>query len=327
MATTAAACLSCNDLRVSFSIRGETARAVRGVGFEIGEKKTLGIVGESGCGKSVTALSIMRLVPVPPAKIEAGEIHFEGKNLLAIDEKQMRGIRGQRISMIFQDPMTSLNPVFTCGSQVAEPLLMHKGMDKRAAAEFCEGLFAEVGITEPKRVYSSYPHQLSGGMRQRVMIAMALACAPKLLIADEPTTALDVTVQAKLLELLKKLQDTKDMSMVLITHNLGIVAGMAHDVLVMYAGEVVESAPSRRLFDSPLHPYTDCLLKTIPSIDKKRDRLTVIPGSVPTPLEIPAGCAFHPRCPRAVEKCKTEHPALHGVSGDGGHQVRCHLYG
>jgi oligopeptide/dipeptide ABC transporter ATP-binding protein len=223
--------------------------------------------------------------------------------------------------------MTSLNPVFTCGSQVTEPLLLHKGMDKRQAADFCMELFSEVGITEPKRVFSSYPHHLSGGMRQRVMIAMALACSPRLLIADEPTTALDVTVQAKLLELLKKLQDTKDMSMVLITHNLGIVAGMAHNVIVMYAGEIVESAPAGKLFDSPRHPYTDCLLKTVPSIDKKSERLTVIPGNVPTPLEIPEGCAFHPRCPRVTDRCKKESPPLHCVDGtDSSHQVRCHLY-
>jgi ABC-type dipeptide/oligopeptide/nickel transport system ATPase component len=244
-------CLTCNDLRVSFRIRKKNACAVRGVSFSVGDRATLGIVGESGCGKSVTAAAIMRLVPVPPGKIESGSIRFEGNDLLAIPEKQMRAVRGRRISMVFQDPMTSLNPVFTCGYQTAEPLIFHNGMDKRAAAEFSMELFAEVGIAEPKRVFASYPHNLSGGMRQRVMIAMALACSPRLLIADEPTTALDVTVQAKLLELLKKLQDTKNMSMVLITHNLGIVAGMARDVIVMYAGEIVESAPATELFASP----------------------------------------------------------------------------
>ncbi|MDR0330527.1 MAG: ABC transporter ATP-binding protein [Chitinispirillales bacterium] len=321
-------CLSCSDLRVSFRIQKKTARAVRGVSFELDDRKTLGIVGESGCGKSVTASSIMRLIPAPPGKIEAGTMLFEGKDLLSIPEKQMREVRGRRISMIFQDPMTSLNPVFTCGHQVAEPLILHKGMGKRAAAELCAELFSEVGIAEPKRVFSSYPHNLSGGMRQRVMIAMALACSPRLLIADEPTTALDVTVQAKLLELLKKLQDAKGMSMILITHNLGIVAGMAHDVMVMYAGEVVESAPARAIFDSPRHPYTERLLKTIPSIEKRSGRLTVIPGTVPTPLEIPDGCPFHPRCQRATERCGKEHPALRRVDGGGGkHQARCHLYG
>jgi oligopeptide/dipeptide ABC transporter ATP-binding protein len=332
-------CLTCNGLRVSFRIQKKTAYAVRGVSFSVGDRATLGIVGESGCGKSVTAAAIMRLISDPPGKIEAGSILFEGQDLLAIPEKQMRGVRGRRISMVFQDPMTSLNPVFTCGYQTAEPLFLHRGMDKRAAAELSMELFAEVGIAEPKRVFASYPHNLSGGMRQRVMIAMALACSPALLIADEPTTALDVTVQARLLELLRKLQDTKDMSMILITHNLGIVAGMARDVIVMYAGEVVESAPSAELFASPKHPYTDCLLKTVPSIEKRGERLTVIPGTVPTPLEIPEGCPFHPRCPEAKERCKKEHPELRrsdggsgsdsvnaANDGSGGHYVRCHLY-
>jgi len=320
-------CLTCRDLRVSFSIQKRTARAVRGVSFELDDRKTLGIVGESGCGKSVTALSVLRLLPTPPAKIESGSMDFEGRDLLAVPERQMCEVRGRRISMIFQDPMTSLNPVFTCGNQVAEALLLHKGMSRRDAANVCMELFSEVGISEPKRVYSSYPHHLSGGMRQRVMIAMALACAPRLLIADEPTTALDVTVQARLLELLRRLQDTKDMSMILITHNLGIVAGMAHDVMVMYAGEVMESVPSEKLFAAPRHPYTDCLLKTIPSVEKRSERLTVIPGSVPTPLEIPEGCPFHPRCPRAEERCKKEHPPLHNVDGENGkHFVRCHIY-
>ncbi|MDR2591367.1 MAG: ABC transporter ATP-binding protein [Chitinispirillales bacterium] len=331
-------CLSCNDLKVSFRIQKKSAYAVRGVSFSVGDRRTLGIVGESGCGKSVTAAAIMRLVPTPPGKIESGSIRFEEKELLAIPEKEMCGVRGRRISMVFQDPMTSLNPVFTCGYQTAEPLILHKGMDKRAAAELSMELFSEVGIAEPKRVFSSYPHNLSGGMRQRVMIAMALACSPRLLIADEPTTALDVTVQARLLELLKKLQDTKDMSMILITHNLGIVTGMAHDVIVMYAGEIVESAPAQALFESPRHPYTECLLKTIPSIERRGERLTVIPGTVPTPLEVPEGCPFHPRCPKAKDVCKKDHPPLHRVDGGGNgvnidndgdngkHHVRCHLY-
>jgi len=318
------ACLACKDLSVSFSIRRTSARAVRGVSFELGDRRTLGIVGESGCGKSVTALSVMRLVPTPPARVESGSIEFEGRDLLTIPERQMCEVRGRRISMIFQDPMTSLNPVFTCGDQVAEALLLHRGMGKREAAGVCEALFAEVGIAEPARTFASYPHNLSGGMRQRVMIAMALACAPRLLIADEPTTALDVTVQARLLELLRRLQDTKDMSMILITHNLGIVAGMAHDVMVMYAGEVMESALAKELFDAPRHPYTDCLLKTIPSIEKRSERLTVIPGTVPTPLEIPDGCPFHPRCPRASGRCGKEHPPLHDVGNS--HLVRCHIY-
>ena len=316
-------CLSVKDLQVTFSIQKQKARAVAGVSFHIDDTRTLGIVGESGCGKSITALSIMRLIPSPPGKIESGEIHFEQKELLSLSEKEMCAVRGKSISMIFQDPMTSLNPVFTCGNQIAEVLRLHKGMNNKDAANLGMELLGEVGIAEPNRAWSSYPHQLSGGMRQRIMIAMALSCSPKLLIADEPTTALDVTVQAKLLELLKKLQDSKNMSMILITHNLGIVADMAHDVIVMYAGEVMESAPSRILFDSPRRPYTVCLLKTIPSIEKRAERLTVIPGSVPTILDIPAGCPFHPRCPQAVERCKTEHPSLHCVDG-ANHLVRCH---
>jgi oligopeptide/dipeptide ABC transporter ATP-binding protein len=319
-------CLSCSDLRVSFRVQKRVAYAVRGVSFAVGDRQTLGIVGESGCGKSVTAAAIMRLVPTPPGKIEAGSIIFEDKDLLSLPEKRMREVRGRRISMVFQDPMTSLNPVFTCGYQTAEPLILHRGICKREAAELSMELFSEVGIAEPKRVFSSYPHNLSGGMRQRVMIAMALACRPKLLIADEPTTALDVTVQARLLELLKRLQDAMGMSMILITHNLGIVAGMAHDVIVMYAGEVVESAPAAELFAAPRHPYTDCLLKTIPSIEKRNERLTVIPGTVPTPQDIPEGCPFHPRCPRATERCGKEHPDLRRVDNDNGeHYARCHL--
>ncbi|MDR2727840.1 MAG: ABC transporter ATP-binding protein [Chitinispirillales bacterium] len=316
-------CLSVKDLQVTFTIQKRKAAAVSGVSFELGDTRTLGIVGESGCGKSITALSIMRLIPSPPGKIESGKIHFGQKELLSLSEKEMCGVRGKSISMIFQDPMTSLNPVFTCGNQIAEVLRLHKGMSVKEAAALGTELLSEVGIAEPNRAWSSYPHQLSGGMRQRIMIAMALSCSPKLLIADEPTTALDVTVQAKLLELLKKLQNSKNMSMILITHNLGIVADMAHDVIVMYAGEVMESAPSQTLFDSPRHPYTACLLKTIPTVEKRAERLTVIPGSVPTILDIPDGCPFHPRCPQALERCKTEHPSLHSVDG-GKHYVRCH---
>ncbi|MFP4165223.1 MAG: ABC transporter ATP-binding protein [Chitinispirillaceae bacterium] len=317
-------CIQCEDLHVSFSIQKETARAVRGVSFELNDKETLGIVGESGCGKSVTALSIMRLISTPPGKIEAGEIHFEQKDLLRLPEKEMRRIRGKRISMIFQDPMTSLNPVFTCGDQIDEVLKLHKGMTKSESADHSRHLLSEVGIADPARAYSSYPHQLSGGMRQRVMIAMALACSPRLLIADEPTTALDVTVQARLLELMRKLQDTKNMSMILITHNLGIVADMAHKIMVMYAGEVMESAPAREIFDSPGHPYTQCLLDTIPLLGRKKERLTVIPGDVPTPQQIPEGCPFHPRCPKAFKRCRLDHPQLH--SAEDNHLVRCHLY-
>ncbi len=317
-------CILCNNLRVSFREHNNYAQVVRGVSFNIGHKKTLGIVGESGCGKSVTALSLMRLVPSPPGKIESGRVEFDGTDLLSIAEKQMQKIRGNRISMIFQDPMTSLNPVFTCGFQIKEVFDLHRGMTNPEAASSMEQILLEVGIPDPHRVLNSYPHQLSGGMRQRVMIAMALACDPKLLIADEPTTALDVTVQAKLLELLKHLQQTREMSMMLITHNMGIVSNMAHEVMVMYAGEVMEYAPTDNLFDSPLHPYTSSLLETIPTLDNKKKRLTVIPGDVPAPQDTPPGCPFHPRCSRAFQRCKSDHPLLCEVKP--GHSVRCHLY-
>ena len=317
-------CLTCENLRVSFREHKNYAQVVRGVSFSIGNKKTLGVGGESGCGKSVSALSIMRLIPSPPGKIESGRVEFDHKDLITIPEKQMQKIRGNRISMIFQDPMTSLNPVFTCGFQIKEVFDLHRGMTDSEAASAMEQLLVEVGIPDPGRVLESYPHQLSGGLRQRVMIAMALACTPKLLIADEPTTALDVTVQAKLLELLRELQETREMSMMLITHNMGIVSNMAHEVMVMYAGEVMEYAPTEQLFDSPLHPYTCCLLETIPVLDKKKKRLAVIPGDVPSPQDTPQGCPFHPRCNRVIERCKTDHPRLCEIKP--GHSVRCHLY-
>ncbi|MDG5814538.1 ABC transporter ATP-binding protein [Chitinispirillales bacterium ANBcel5] len=316
--------LCCNDLHVSFTIHKKPVHVVRGVSFNLPEKKTLGIVGESGCGKSISALSIMRLVPSPPGKIDSGSILFKGKDLVKCSEKEMRKIRGQSISMIFQDPMTSLNPVFSCGDQIKEVLQLHRSMDPLKAFFATKKILGEVGINDPIRVIKSYPHQLSGGMRQRVMIAMALACSPRILIADEPTTALDVTVQAKLLELLKSLQDTRDMSMILITHNMGIVADLAHEVIVMYAGEVLEQAQTDELFDSPMHPYTRCLLETIPTIHKKKDRLRVIPGEVPAPQDIPDGCPFHPRCPQSMEKCTIQHPEM--VLLNEQHKVRCHLY-
>lgn len=317
-------CISCENLQVSFLEHKNYAQVVRGVSFSIENKKTLGVVGESGCGKSVSALALMRLIPSPPGKIECGKVLFENRDLLSVPEKQMQKIRGNRISMIFQDPMTSLNPVFTCGFQIKEVFDLHRGMSDSEAACAMEQLLVEVGIPDPLRVLNSFPHQLSGGMRQRVMIAMALACDPKLLIADEPTTALDVTVQAKLLELLKHLQETRNMSMMLITHNMGIVSNMAHEVMVMYAGEVMEYALTEDLFNSPLHPYTSCLLDTIPSLDRKRKRLSVIPGDVPAPQDTPPGCPFHPRCNRALEHCKSIHPELKEVKS--GHKVRCHLY-
>jgi oligopeptide/dipeptide ABC transporter ATP-binding protein len=288
------------------------------------EKTTLGIVGESGCGKSLTALSIMRLVPAPYGFIEKGEILFNNRNILALPEKEMRAIRGGSISLIFQDPMTSLNPVFTCGMQIRETIHTHLSVSKSASLDMTYQILKEVGIDDTERIVSSFPHQLSGGMRQRVMIAMALVCSPKLLIADEPTTALDVTVQAKILDLLHSLQKSKNMSMIMITHNLGIVGDIAHSVMVMYAGLMMEYAPVKDLFDSPLHPYTVNLLETIPHLHNKKQRLKVIPGDVPTLSSIPGGCPFHPRCTRCMDRCKTSEPPIITIATN--HQVRCFLY-
>lgn len=299
-------------------------KAVRGLSFSLEEKTTLGIVGESGCGKSLTALSIMRLIPAPYGFIEKGEIHFYDSNLTALPEKEMRTIRGGSISLIFQDPMTSLNPVFTCGIQIQESIHTHLSVSKSTSLDMTHHILKEVGIADTERVVSSYPHQLSGGMRQRVMIAMALVCSPKLLIADEPTTALDVTVQAKILDLLHTLQQSKHMSMIMITHNLGIVGDIAHNVMVMYAGLLMEYASVKELFDSPLHPYTVNLLETIPQLYGKKQRLNVIPGDVPTLSSIPGGCPFHPRCNRCMDRCRTSEPPVFTTAEN--HQVRCFLY-
>jgi len=317
-------CLSCNDLEVSFKFPDYSASAVRGVSFDIPDKQVIGIVGESGCGKTMTALSLMRLVPEPYGRIVRGSITFDGKDILKVNQQQLRSIRGGKISMIFQDPMTSLNPLYTCGKQIYEMIDCHLTLSKPQIRELVLKLLGEVGIADPARTYSSYPHQLSGGMRQRVMIAMALSCTPRLLIADEPTTALDVTVQAKILDLLYNLQHSKNMSMILITHNLGIVADIAQKVIVMYGGEIMESAAVRDLFDSPAHPYTQCLLDTIPLIDNKKNRLLVIPGDVPTLRNTPSGCPFHPRCKHAMDRCRTEHPSLCSIEND--HTARCFLY-
>ncbi len=316
--------LSVEELHVSFESDEGTARAVRGVSFSVAPQKTLGIVGESGCGKSVSALTTLRLIPQPPGRIGPGSIRFGQKDILTLPESQMRAIRGKDISMIFQDPMTSLNPVYTCGSQIEEVLRLHKGATKAEAEEQAIEMLEKVGIPDGRRSYQSFPHQMSGGMRQRVMIAMALCCNPQLLIADEPTTALDVTVQAKILDLLQQLQESLEMSMIIISHDLGIVSDLAHEILVMYAGEAAEQAPAEELFRSPLHPYTQALLQTIPSLAGKKGRLTVIPGEVPNPLHIPDGCPFHPRCPKVMERCKTEHPPLYRAGTS--HPVRCFLY-
>jgi oligopeptide/dipeptide ABC transporter ATP-binding protein len=317
-------CLTVDNLHVSFHLDEGIGRAVRGVSFDVPFKKTLGIVGESGCGKSVTALSILRLVPSPPSTTDSGKIIYDGKDLIPMDARAIRAIRGKEIAMIFQDPMSSLNPVYTCGYQIEETILMHLSLTRAQARERAASMLEKVGIREPSRAMNSYPHQMSGGMLQRIMIAMALSCSPKLLIADEPTTALDVTVQAKILDLLLELQESLNMSMIMITHDLGIVCDVSHEVMVMYAGIVVEQAGVRDLFDNPLHPYTRALFNTIPFMDKRKDRLEVIQGEVPNPLNLPFGCPFHPRCTKKMPRCETETPQLKTI--ESGRKVRCFLY-
>jgi peptide/nickel transport system ATP-binding protein len=289
-------------------------RAVDQVSFVVPTGSTVGLVGESGSGKSVTALSIMRLVRDPPGRVVGGEVRFEGKDLLTLPEREMRALRGNRLSMIFQEPMTSLNPVLTTGDQVGEPLTLHRGMKRKQALTEAIELFKLVGIADPERRVHEYPHQMSGGMRQRVMIAMALACRPKLLIADEPTTALDVTIQAQILELLARLRKELGMSLLLITHDLGVVAETCDQVVVMYAGRVVERAAAKDLFAHPRHPYTVGLLRSLPTFGAtgKRRRLQEIPGLVPRLDELPPGCRFADRCDRVQDRCKREEPPLTG---------------
>jgi peptide/nickel transport system ATP-binding protein/oligopeptide transport system ATP-binding protein len=309
------------DLSVHlFTARG-VVRAVNNVSFSLEAGHTLGIVGESGCGKSMTALALMRLIPSPPARIAGGTIHFEGEDLVTMDTAALRALRGNRIAMIYQDPMTTLNPVFSIGEQIAEAVRLHRG-DSRAAgwAKAVETLRL-VGIPDPDRIARAYPHQLSGGMRQRAVIAMALACGPRLLIADEPTTALDVTIQAQILELLRRLQGELGMAVIMITHDLGVIADLVDDVAVMYAGNVVEHAPVRQLFASPQHPYTQGLLRSVPSLEMRAHRLNTIDGVVPSPFAMPAGCAFHPRCNQAMEICRTAAPVLSTV--EDGARIAC----
>jgi len=315
--------LEVTDLRTYFYTSEGVIPAVDGVTFYIGKGETVGMVGESGCGKSVTSLSVMRLIPCPPGKIKSGEILFEGKNLLKKSEAEMRRIRGNHISMIFQEPMTSLNPVYTIGDQICEAIELHQGLSKKESLEKAIEMLRMVGIPLPERRVREYPHQMSGGMRQRVMIAMALSCNPKLLIADEPTTALDVTIQAQILELMKKLKRELGMAILIITHDLGVVAEMAERVVVMYAGKIVEESDVRTLFSSPLHPYTSGLLASIPRLDKPASRLHVIEGGVPNLLNLPPGCRFHPRCPHVMDVCKHEEPPL--VELRGGRKVACWL--
>ncbi len=311
--------LEIEGLSVHFDLSGGRLLAVRGLSLALAEGRTMGLVGESGCGKSVTAHSILRLIR-PPGVIASGRVEYSGRDLLSLDEDEMASIRGGEIAMIFQEPMTSLNPVLTIGYQITETLRTHMGLGTKVARRRAIELLDSVGIGDPARRISAYPHELSGGMRQRVMIAMSLAASPSLLIADEPTTALDVTIQAQILDLLLRLQRERGMSLLLITHDLGVVANVADDVTIMYAGEIVESATVKRLFESPLHPYTKGLFKAIPRIGKRVKRLSTIPGVVPAFTAPPVGCAFYPRCYKAAAEC------LRGpipLSSAKGHAVRC----
>ncbi|HXG62103.1 MAG TPA: ABC transporter ATP-binding protein [Planctomycetota bacterium] len=313
--------LDVRDLRTHFFTDDGVVRAVDGVSFRVRRGKTLGVVGESGCGKSVTALSVMRLIP-PPGRHVGGRILFEGRDLATLPEPEMRAVRGRDIAMIFQEPMTSLNPVFTVGYQIMEAIRTHLPVSRAEARRRAVELLEKVKIPAAARRVDDYPHQMSGGMRQRVMIAMALACTPRLLIADEPTTALDVTIQAQILDLLRELQQEFRMSVLIITHDLGVVAEVADEVAVMYASKIVEYAPARELFREPLHPYTAGLLRSIPRLDTpKAGKLAVIPGTVPNPLRFPPGCAFHPRCPLAVDRCRAVEPRLRELRP--GHWVAC----
>jgi len=317
--------LSIQGLGVSFFTEDGIARAVQDVSFSVKKGETFALVGESGCGKSVTALSIMRLIPQPPGKIVSGDIVFDNRSLLELSEKRMRGIRGNKIAMIFQEPMTSLNPVYTVGNQIVEAIRLHQKKSENQAWADAVDMLRKVGISEPEQRVNEYPHQMSGGMRQRVMIAMAVSCQPQLLIADEPTTALDVTIQAQILDLLDDLQKQNGMSILLITHDLAIVAERADNVAVMYASRIVEIAESKQLFQEPLHPYTKGLLKSLPRLGLGREvkRLQTISGTVPDPLHFPAGCKFHPRCSVGCsdKRCQGIEPELREV-GNGRH-VAC----
>jgi oligopeptide/dipeptide ABC transporter ATP-binding protein len=320
--------VSIQNLLTTFRTEDGVVRAVDDVSFEIPKGKTLGVVGESGCGKSVTALSVMRLIPNPPGKVAGGKIMYEGQDLVTIPEDEMRKIRGNKISMIFQEPMTSLNPVFTIADQIGEALTLHRGLKGPALEQKVLEMLKLVNIPSPEERAKGYPHQLSGGMRQRVMIAMALACNPDLLIADEPTTALDVTIQAQIMELLTKLQKELGMSIMLITHDLGVVAEACHEVVVMYAGRVVESTDVETLFATPKHPYTQGLLRSVPSFGSSathgdKTRLETIPGIVPNLLQLPKGCRFQDRCTKVIDRCKQEEPELLQLQIKDKHLVRC----
>ena len=316
--------LSLQNLQTHFFTEDGVVHSVDGVSYDVAPGEVLGVVGESGCGKSVTALSIMGLIPNPPGRVVGGRIEFEGQNLLELSEREMRKIRGNRISMIFQEPMTALNPVFTVGEQVIEAAVLHQGLSKAEAWNKAVEMFRLVGIPSPEQRVGEYPHQMSGGMKQRVMIAMALICRPRLLIADEPTTALDVTIQAQILDLLGDLQRELGMSVILITHDLGVVAETAHRVAVMYAGRIIEYADVKTIFENPQHPYTRGLFRSLPVMGARKDRLEVISGSVPDLVHLPAGCHFAPRCPDVMDRCLKEDPELVTLSGE--HQCACHLH-
>ena len=316
--------LQVTDLKTYFYTRDGDVPAVDGVSFDIHTGETLGLVGESGSGKSITALSLLRLIPDPPGKIVSGQIHYAGESLLEKTDAEMRKIRGNKISMIFQEPMTSLNPVYSIGYQIREVLKLHQGLGKKAASEKAIQLLQSVGFAMPEKRVDHYPHQLSGGMRQRAMIAMALSCRPGLLIADEPTTALDMTIQAQILDIMKALREKTRMSILLITHDLGVISEIADRVIVMYAGRIVEMASVEKLFKDPLHPYAKGLLQSIPSILGSQDRLHVIKGSIPRPTDYPEGCRFHPRCEYAWDICARQEPPIENLGTD--RQVRCWLH-
>lgn len=312
------------NLKTHFRTSAGIVKAVDDVSFKIREGETLCVVGESGCGKSVTAMSLMRLIESPAGDNISGEIMFEGKDILKLNKREMSLIRGNDISIIFQEPMSSLNPVLTIGEQIAEPLILHMLMDKKSAKKRAIELISMVGIPRAEEIYDAFPHELSGGMRQRIMIAIALSCDPKLLIADEPTTALDVTIQAQILDLMRDIKSKLNTSIMLITHDLGVVAEMADFVVVMYAGKVIEEAPVLDLFKNPQHPYTKGLLKAKPIINQKQDRLYTIPGQVPNPVDLGENCHFHDRCEFCMEICKAKEPPLR--THEDGHKVACWLY-
>ncbi len=315
--------LAVRDLKTYFISKDAEVRAVDGIDIDVYPRQVVCIVGESGCGKSMTSLSVMRLVPKPRGKIVSGEIKFNGKDLLKLTERQMTDVRGNDMSMIFQEPMTALNPVLTIGDQITEVLIRHRNMNKRDALAKAVDMLQVVGVPRAAQIVHEYPHQLSGGLRQRVMIAMAMVCEPKLLIADEPTTALDVTIQAQVLQLMKKMRDEFDTAIILITHDLGVVAEMADHVVVMYAGQIVESTNADDIFHNPQHPYTKALLASIPSLEEEKETLYSIPGTVPDAAAYPVGCRFADRCPIAQASCRENAPALRETSP--GHLIRCDL--